>query len=348
MGVTALCFRLLMLEFTLLNSYTLKSDAAFLRVTPNRLQHFEHNSVTFDCKGSDGSTHLRVIRNTQESDVKCDTKTPTGSCTIKRVYRSDGGEFWCETEGGERSNSVNISVTAGDVIMEIPALPVTEGDDVTLSCRSKTTSSSNLPAGFYRGGKLVQSSSAREMTIHNVSKSDEGVYNCRISGVGDSPGSWLAVRELLSENDDSDDSNSDSDGSQLLILLSVVVVTILMAVLMLVVVGVLHMRIHRVSSKTPTAASLSDEDSHNVYGEDAAEDLDDVTYAVVVTKPRKNKDDDDDESSLQPVYSTLTMSKTPHDLQQESGLLNSAATPRSTAAEHSEQEPLYAPVLKKR
>ncbi|XP_074480676.1 low affinity immunoglobulin gamma Fc region receptor II-like [Sebastes fasciatus] len=194
MGVTALCFRLLMLEFTLLNSYTLKSDAAFLRVTPNRQQYFEHDSVSFDCEGSDGSTHLRVIRNNQKSDVECDTKTPTGSCTIKRVYQSEDGEFWCETEGGERSNSVNISVTAGNVILEIPALPVTEGDDVTLSCRNKTTPSSNLPAGFYKGGQPVQSSSSREMTIHNVSKSDEGVYDCRISGVGDSPGSWLAVR----------------------------------------------------------------------------------------------------------------------------------------------------------
>ncbi|XP_074478918.1 low affinity immunoglobulin gamma Fc region receptor III-A-like [Sebastes fasciatus] len=183
-----------MLEFTLLNSYTPKSDAAVLRVTPNRQQYFEHDSVSFDCEGSDGSTHLRVIRNNQESDVECDTKTPTGSCTIKRVYQSEDGEFWCETEGGERSNSVNISVTAGNVILEIPALPVTEGDDVTLSCRNKTTPSSNLPAGFYKGGQPVQSSSSREMTIHNVSKSDEGVYDCRISGVGDSPGSWLAVR----------------------------------------------------------------------------------------------------------------------------------------------------------
>ena len=32
------------------------------------------------------------------------------------------------------------------------------------------------------------------MTIYNVSKSDEGLYKCSMSGLGESPESWLAVR----------------------------------------------------------------------------------------------------------------------------------------------------------
>ncbi|XP_078020050.1 Fc receptor-like protein 5 isoform X2 [Epinephelus lanceolatus] len=182
MEVTALCFRLLMLEFTLLNSYAQKSDAAFLRITPDRLQHFKYESVSFDCEGPDGSTKLRVIKNTEEFDPACHiTQTSSGSsCTIRRVYPSDSGEYWCETEGGERSNSVNISVTE-------------EGNNVTLTCRNKTTSS-NLTAGFYKDGLLIRSSSTGEMTIHSVSKSDEGLYKCHISGAGESPESWMAVR----------------------------------------------------------------------------------------------------------------------------------------------------------
>ena len=33
-----------------------------------------------------------------------------------------------------------------------------------------------------------------QMTIYNVSKSDEGLYKCSVSGLGDSPESRLAVR----------------------------------------------------------------------------------------------------------------------------------------------------------
>lgn len=79
------------------------------------------------------------------------------------------------------------------MILESPVLPVMEGEDVTLSCTKKKTSS-NLPADFYKDGLRVGSSSTGEMIIHRVSKSDEGNYKCNISGAGDSPESWLHVR----------------------------------------------------------------------------------------------------------------------------------------------------------
>ncbi|XP_059210525.1 low affinity immunoglobulin gamma Fc region receptor II-b-like [Centropristis striata] len=177
MEVTALCFRL---------------DAAFLRITPNRLQHFKSDSVSFDCVGSDASTNLRV-KKTKDCDPECDIETYAGSSsTIDRIYPSDSGEYWCETGGGERNNRVNITVTAGPVILESPVRPVMEGESVTLSCRTKT--STNLPADFFKDGRLIMESSSAEATIQNVSKSDEGLYRCSISGGGRSPESWLAVR----------------------------------------------------------------------------------------------------------------------------------------------------------
>uniref|UniRef100_A0A8C4DRE9 Ig-like domain-containing protein n=1 Tax=Dicentrarchus labrax TaxID=13489 RepID=A0A8C4DRE9_DICLA len=201
MEVTSLCFRLLIFDFILLgtqvqNHYTQGSVSgpAFLRITPNRLQHFKFQSVSFHCEGTDGSIQLRVIRNTEEFDLKCDIKrTPTGcSFTIDRAYPEDSGEYWCETNEGETSNRVNITVTAGSVILDSPALPVLEGDNVTLHCRNKTIS--NLLSDFYKDDLLIESSSTGEMTILNVSKADEGLYKCRLSGGETSPGSWLAVR----------------------------------------------------------------------------------------------------------------------------------------------------------
>ena len=78
----------------------------------------------------------------------------------------------------------------GSVILQSPVLPVMEGDDVTLTCKTKT---SNLTADFYKDGSLIRTEPAGHMTIHHVSKSDEGLYKCNISSKGESPSSWITV-----------------------------------------------------------------------------------------------------------------------------------------------------------
>lgn len=80
------------------------------------------------------------------------------------------------------------------MILESPVLPVQDGEAATLRCTRRTTSSSSLTAEFYKDGVLIGSSSTGNMTMHGVSKSDEGLYKCTISGAGESPDSWLAVR----------------------------------------------------------------------------------------------------------------------------------------------------------
>ena len=98
----------------------LVSDAAFLHIAPNRQQHFEYESVTFHCEGFNDSTQLRGIRNAKEFNPLCDIKgTSAGSfCTFDQIYAADSGEYWCETEG-QRSNSVNITVTGRFVVFVV-------------------------------------------------------------------------------------------------------------------------------------------------------------------------------------------------------------------------------------
>ncbi|XP_067380114.1 low affinity immunoglobulin gamma Fc region receptor III-A-like isoform X2 [Channa argus] len=86
----------------------------------------------------------------------------------------------------------NAEKTAGSVLLESPLFPVMEGDDVTLRCRSKM-SLINLTANFYKDDVLINCSATGYMTIHSVTKSDEGLYKCNISGAGESPVSWLSV-----------------------------------------------------------------------------------------------------------------------------------------------------------
>ncbi|XP_078137930.1 low affinity immunoglobulin gamma Fc region receptor III-A-like [Centroberyx gerrardi] len=212
-----------------------------------------------------------------------------GSCTIKTALAPDSGEYWCESGNGERSNTVNISVNAGSVVLESPVRPVMEGDAVTLNCRNKTTPS-NVPAGFYKDGFLIRTSSAGEMTIHSVSKFDEGFYKCNISGVGESPESWLAVGSISCHKE-----TPPSPWT---------VVTIILLALLLVV-GLLHHWKHRVVAcflafKTAMPGSDSAVEDRIVSGEASVANPPMATYAVV-TQHRKEKGED------APVYYSLSL-----------------------------------------
>lgn len=78
------------------------------------------------------------------------------------------------------------------VILESPALPVSEGATVILRCKAEMNSTDHV-FNFYKDGHHISSSSRGELTIHSASKSDEGLYMCNISGGEESASSWLAV-----------------------------------------------------------------------------------------------------------------------------------------------------------
>ncbi|KAM8748083.1 Fc receptor-like protein 2 [Acanthopagrus schlegelii] len=116
----------------------------------------------------------------------------TGStCNIKTDSSSDA-VYWCESESGEFSNAVNITVQDGDMILLSPARPVTEGHSVSLSCRLKRRKFDSI-VFFYHNEKVIQNDSRWELNISAVSKSDEGFYKCRHSG-RESAQSWMSVQ----------------------------------------------------------------------------------------------------------------------------------------------------------
>ncbi|KAM9400691.1 Fc receptor-like protein 5 [Salvelinus alpinus] len=84
----------------------------------------------------------------------------------------------------------------GDVILESPVHPLTEGDSVTLTCTFRYQETNPNPkTDFYKDGVLIKNETTGEMTIPTVSKSDEGFYKCK-SDEGESPESWVTVRVL--------------------------------------------------------------------------------------------------------------------------------------------------------
>ncbi|XP_039907881.1 low affinity immunoglobulin gamma Fc region receptor II-like [Simochromis diagramma] len=196
MEIRELCIRLLMTVIILLCAHDWKVDAVSLRIVPNKSQFYEYESVSFYCEEN---FHGHVVFNMRgeveycrKTSEKTAAKTTDSKCTINPLYVSDSGEYWCGTAEGKRSNKINITVTAGFVILESPAVLVMEGEAVTLRCRNKLTLS-DFMADFYKYGVHIRNNSTGSMTIHKVSKSDEGLYKCSILGVGESPESWLPV-----------------------------------------------------------------------------------------------------------------------------------------------------------
>uniref|UniRef100_A0AAZ1X2T6 Ig-like domain-containing protein n=1 Tax=Oreochromis aureus TaxID=47969 RepID=A0AAZ1X2T6_OREAU len=177
------------------------TNQARLTVSPSSSQIFQGDFVSLSCEEDDSSAGWTLRRNTtEEQRTQCGDGwgKPAGStnssCNISYIVTLDSGVYWCESTEGPISNMVNLTVTGGSVILQSPVLPVMEGDDVTLLCKTKTTPS-NLPAAFYKDGSLIRKQPTGHMTIQHVSRSDEGLYKCDISGHGESPSSWITVTD---------------------------------------------------------------------------------------------------------------------------------------------------------
>ncbi|XP_027893408.1 uncharacterized protein LOC114156960 [Xiphophorus couchianus] len=176
------------------------------QVLPNRSQFFQYESVAFslNCDQQEDAAAWRIKRNTSKQiNSLCpsySTGTTGSSCFLSELYEMDSGVYWCESEAGKISNTINITVTDGELILEISALPVMEGDDVVLRCRTRRTLSGNISSTFYKDDLFIGNSVRGNITLQRVSKSDEGLYKCHISGVGESPDSFLTVRAGFPES----------------------------------------------------------------------------------------------------------------------------------------------------
>ncbi|XP_055358443.1 uncharacterized protein LOC114867063 [Betta splendens] len=179
----------------------LELQAARLHVNPNRSQFFLHQSVTLSCVVAGKSSNLEswtLKRNTSKKmSESCSSweESNKSSCTMEDPYPADSGMYWCESESGESSNTLKVTISASTVILESPALPVTEGDTVTLSCHHKEEfkhkTSNNFSANFFKNDVFI--GNARNITFSAVSKADEGFYKCGHPTGVESPQSWLSV-----------------------------------------------------------------------------------------------------------------------------------------------------------
>ncbi|CAI5661096.1 unnamed protein product [Oreochromis niloticus] len=190
MKVTTFSIRLFLVFMVIQADCSNFVGAVFPHIVPNRLQFFEYESVSVHCEVDNNITEWKVKWKSHK--IKNASYTSTSPCIIYPSFESHSGEYWCETEDGIKSEALNITITAGSVILETPTHPVKEGNEVTLNCKNKKTQSKHI-TDFYKDGVSIGTSYQSSMMIKNVSKCDEGLYKCSIDGAGESHESWLAV-----------------------------------------------------------------------------------------------------------------------------------------------------------
>ncbi|XP_062849675.1 Fc receptor-like protein 5 [Trichomycterus rosablanca] len=174
-----------------------ESGPVSLIISHNRTQHFDAESLSLSCKGQRDSTRWKVKQYSESKEVS-DCLSPWGlafgsTCSISYLHTSNTVVYWCQSESGDSSNPVNITVHDGDVILDSPVHPVTEGHSLTLRCLYGKIRPVNLQADFYKDDSVLKNQTEK-MIIHSVSKSDEGFYHCKHPEKGESPKSWISVR----------------------------------------------------------------------------------------------------------------------------------------------------------
>ncbi|XP_047674823.1 Fc receptor-like protein 5 isoform X2 [Tachysurus fulvidraco] len=171
-----------------------ESSPVSLIIRPSRTQHFTADSLSLSCEDQSDSTGWTVRRYSYtETFVGCSSVSGS-KCNINFLSTSYTGVYWCQSESGGGSNPVNITVHNGDVILDSPVHPVTEGRLLTLRCLFRNKKIPGSGVDFYKDDSILQNQTTGEMTISNVTKSDEGFYHCKHQERGESLKSWVSVR----------------------------------------------------------------------------------------------------------------------------------------------------------
>ncbi|KAL4009409.1 hypothetical protein ACER0C_003261 [Sarotherodon galilaeus] len=175
-------------------------SAVSLSVSPNLQQFFRGSSSVYlscvdDGQTADGWTVKRTRGGLTEDCGAAGSEFSRINSSFCALGLSTGGSFLCVSSSGKQSDEVSISVSEGSVILEIPALPVMTGSDVTLYCTPKE--GERRKSYFIRDNVPLGSGPEGKWILSTVQRSDEGLYSCYTDIHPPSPQSRLRVRDLL-------------------------------------------------------------------------------------------------------------------------------------------------------
>ncbi|KAL2095896.1 hypothetical protein ACEWY4_008044 [Coilia grayii] len=137
-------------------------------------------SVTLICELGVSGLVFYWYKDTQASAPVA--QTDVSSYSIGPLQLSHGGQYWCRAQRNQTvyhtqySNGIWVNVTGGNMILEAPVHPLSEGDPLTLRCIHRNRPLS-IRGDIYKDGLPLNQMVDGEMTIHSVMKDHEGRYH---------------------------------------------------------------------------------------------------------------------------------------------------------------------------
>uniref|UniRef100_A0A4W5M047 Ig-like domain-containing protein n=1 Tax=Hucho hucho TaxID=62062 RepID=A0A4W5M047_9TELE len=120
--------------------------------------------------------------------------------TITDLTEKDSAEYkfrLLTTDEGRCSGLPGVMLTVTDILLEMDPTSVSEGERVTLRCRTKCTVGLKPTYIWYKNGRLNNSiTSYNSLILDPVSSEDAGNYSCAVEGFEriHSPEETLTVR----------------------------------------------------------------------------------------------------------------------------------------------------------
>uniref|UniRef100_A0AAX7TQA6 Immunoglobulin domain-containing protein n=1 Tax=Astatotilapia calliptera TaxID=8154 RepID=A0AAX7TQA6_ASTCA len=174
-------------------------SAVSLSVTPDHKQFFSRTALAIlscdddDEQRVDGWTVKRTRGGVTERCGAAEGLVIIKSLCQLKLRKPSDGAYFCESSSGQRSDEVNIIVSAGSLMLDIPSSPVWTGSNVTLLCQSREGKQGN--SDFYKSVERIGFDPEGKWILINVQKSDEGLYSCSAGVDKKSPEFRLTVRD---------------------------------------------------------------------------------------------------------------------------------------------------------
>ncbi|KYO43985.1 hypothetical protein Y1Q_0017388 [Alligator mississippiensis] len=151
------------------------AQKAVLTLDPPWSTVFKGESVTLSCSGSRSAGSTRTSWYLEGHSLK---STETNIFPIKAAELTDKGRYQCKTSNSTHSDTIQLTVSAGWLILQAPYYALFEGDRLVLRCCGWKDGEVYGMRYYRYGTAIIPRQVQANYTIEQAKTTDSGKYRC--------------------------------------------------------------------------------------------------------------------------------------------------------------------------